>query len=85
MQLTDKHEKTLSRRGRVYWNNYETQIFYKVYNRDCLLDDPSNVEARLRQIVQLTDIMEFLPKTTYSCEKDILKILAFTPKSLPSK
>ena len=75
MQLTDKHEKTLSRRGRVYWNNYETQIFYKVYNRDCLLDDSSNVEARLRQIVKLTDIMEFLPKTTYSCEKDILKMI----------
>lgn len=74
IQLTDKHQKTLSRRGRVYWNNHETQIFYKVYNRDCLLDDPSNVEARLRQIVQLTDIMEFLPKTTYSCEKDILKM-----------
>ena len=74
IQLTDKHERTLSRRGRVYWNNHETQIFYKVYNRDCLLDDSSNVEARLRQIVQLTDTMEFLPKTTYCWDKDILKM-----------
>ena len=74
IQLTDKHKRTLSRRGRVYWNNHETQIFYKVYNRDCLLDDSSNVEARLRQIVHLTDTMEFLPKTTYSWDKDILKM-----------
>ena len=74
MQLTYKHERTLSKRGRVYWNNRKTQTFYKVYNRDCLLDDPSNIEARLRLIVQLTNIMEFLPKTNYFYEKDILRM-----------
>ena len=44
-QLTDRHKRALSERGRVYWNNTETQTFYKIYNRDCLLDDPSNIEA----------------------------------------
>jgi|TARA_Y100000294_G_scaffold127944_1_gene119556 serine/threonine protein kinase len=64
----------LHTRGRAYWIDKSSKTFYKIYKKDNLLDNPNSIKARLNQIVKLTDSMEFMPKTNYLYEEDLLKI-----------
>ena len=60
MHLIKKRKNTLQTRGRAHWIDKSTKIFYKVYKKNNLLDDPSSINARLSQIVQLTKVMKFM-------------------------
>ena len=74
MLLINKHKIKLQTRGRVHWIDKSTKSFHKIYMKDNLLDNPNSIKARLSQIVQLTDTMKFMPKTSYLFEEDILRM-----------
>jgi hypothetical protein len=74
MYLINKHKIKLQNRGCVYWIDKSTKTFHKIYKKDNLLDDSNSIEARLSQIVKLTDTMKFMPKTSYLYEEDILRM-----------
>ena len=74
MYLINKHKVKLQNRGCVYWIDKSTKTFHKVYKKDNLLDDPNSIKARLSQIVELTKVMKFMPKTNYLFEEDLLRM-----------
>ena len=74
MHLINKYKKTLQTRGRAHWIDKSTKTFYKIYKKDNLLDQPNSINTRLSQIVQLTKVMKFMPKTNYFYEEDLLRM-----------
>lgn len=72
MILSSMQQIKLQNRGRVHWIDKNSKSVYKIYKKVNLLDDPNNIEARLNQIVKLTSIMDFMPKTSYLYEEDML-------------
>ena len=47
-------------------------IFYKIYKKDNLLDDSNTIKTRLNKIVELTDLIKFMPTTSYFYEEGLL-------------
>ena len=62
----------LETRGRIHWIDKNSNIFYKIYKKDNLLDDSNTIKTRLNKIVELTDIIKFMPTTSYFYEEGLL-------------
>jgi len=74
MTLNERQEAMLLTRGHIHWIDQKSNVVYKVYKKENLLDDPNNIKTRLSQIVKLSSAMQFMPETNYSYEADLLVI-----------
>ena len=72
MTLNKRQEAKLLTKGRIHWFDQKTNIFYKLYKKENLLDSAKDLELRLSQIVKLSSSMEFIPEITYTFEEDLL-------------
>ena len=72
MILNKKQELRLQTTGRIHWFDQKTNIFYKLYKKENLLDSAKDLELRLNQIVKLSSSMEFIPEITYTFEEGLL-------------
>ena len=72
MTLNKRQEAKLLTKGRIHWFDQKTNIFYKLYKKENLLDSAKDLELRLNQIVKLSSSMEFIPEITYTFEEDLL-------------
>ena len=72
MTLNKRQEAKLLTKGRIHWFDQKTNIFYKLYKKENLLDSAKDLELRLNQIVKLSSSMEFIPEITYTFEEGLL-------------
>jgi len=72
MMFNRRQKINLETRGRIHWIDKNSNIFYKIYKKDNLLDDSSAIKTRLNKIVELTDIIKFMPTTSYFYEEGLL-------------
>ena len=49
MTLNERQEAMLLTRGHIHWIDQKSNVVYKVYKKENLLDDPNNIKTRLRQ------------------------------------
>ena len=68
MMFNRRQKINLETRGRIHWIDKNSNIFYKIYKKDNLLDDSNTIKTRLNKIVELTDIIKFMPTTRYFYE-----------------
>ncbi len=71
-ELTISQKLKLQNIGHVLLIDKDSRKIYKIYKNINLLDNPHNIEQRLNQIVQLTSMMDFMPKTTFYYDQDML-------------
>ena len=72
MHLNNRRLSTLEMKGRIHFRENNSDLFYKVYKKDHLLDESGSIENRIRQIHKLSSAMAFMPKTSFSYEGDFL-------------
>ena len=72
MILNKKQTNRIQETGRVHWFDQKNKILYKIYKKENLLDSAKEIDLRLSQIVELSSSLKFIPKITYSYEKDLL-------------
>ena len=72
MHLNNRRLSTLKMKGRIHFRENNSDLFYKVYKKDHLLDESGSIKNRIRQIHKLSRAMAFMPKTSFSYEGDFL-------------
>ena len=72
MNLSEHQEVKLQAKGHVHWIDKKSNNIYKIYKKINLLDDLTDIEKRLSQIVKLSYLMEFIPQTNFSYKDDLL-------------
>ena len=71
-ELTISQKLKLQNIGHILLIDKDSKKIYKMYKNINLLDNPHSIEQRLNQIVQLTSMMNFMPKTTFYYDQDML-------------
>ena len=72
MNLSEHQEVKLQTKGHIHWIDKKSNNIYKIYKKINLLDDLTDIEKRLKQIVKLSYLMEFIPQTNFSYKDDLL-------------
>ena len=72
MNLSEHQEVKLQSKGHIHWIDKKSNNIYKIYKKINLLDDLTDIEKRLKQIVKLSYLMEFIPQTNFSYKDDLL-------------
>ena len=72
MNLSEHQEVKLQTKEHIHWIDKKSNNIYKIYKKINLLDDLTDIEKRLKQIVKLSYLMEFIPQTNFSYKDDLL-------------